>query len=392
MIKRKFLHHKIDAALARQAAVALIGPRQVGKTTLALHFAKHRSAVYLDLESRTDRDKLTNPELFFNLHPDKLIILDEIHHMPELFQVLRGVIDNNRRRGHRYGQFLILGSASIELLRQSGESLAGRIEYIDIAPLNVSEIDNNSQSISRLWLRGGFPDSYLARTDADSFHLRSNFIRTYLERDIPQFGSRIPADTLGRFWTMLAHSQGTLLNASRLATALSVSAPTITSYIGLLVDLLLVRKLPPYHININKRLVKSPKTYVCDSGLLHALLGIRDVTELMGHPVAGVSWEGFVIENILSVLPVMTKTSFYRTAVGAEMDLILELGGNHGKWAIEIKQSLTAKPTRGFYQAREDVEPNKTFIVYAGEETYPLSEEIEVISLSKLLQKIIELR
>jgi len=387
MIERH-ITHSIEQALERQAAVALIGPRQVGKTTLALDIAKKHPSIYLDLESTSDRDKLTDAERFLTMHEDKLVILDEIHRIPEIFQTLRGLIDKGRQKGIRTGRFLILGSASIDLLRQSGESLAGRIEYIDMQPLDAREIENDDTSRDRLWLRGGFPDSYLAKDDADSLAYRRNFIRTYLERDIPQFGLRIPAETLERLWTMLAHSQGTLLNASRLAVNLSVSSHTITSYIDLLVDLLLVRRLQPYRSNMGKRLVKSPKTYVRDSGLLHALLGIKDLNELSGHPVVGTGWEGFVIETLLAAAPAHTTKSFYRTAAGAEIDLILELGGNHGMWAIEIKKGLTTKLGKGFQNAYNDLKPTKSFVVYAGHERYPISENVEAISMQELASEL----
>jgi len=387
MIERLIIQ-KVEQALARQAAVALIGPRQVGKTTLAYALAEKSSAIYLDLESRSDRDKLSDPELYLGQFEDKLVVLDEIHRIPELFQTLRGLIDRGRRTGNKTGRFLVLGSASMDLLRQSGESLAGRIEYIDMSPLNVLEVGASGQAANRLWLRGGFPDSFLAASDQDSLMLRESFIRTYLERDVPQFGPRIPSETLSRLWVMLAHNQGTLLNASRLASGLSVSSPTVTSYIGLLVDLLLVRRLPPFHANVGKRLVKSPKTYVRDSGLVHALLGIEGLNDLAGHPVVGASWEGYVIETLLSVAPRRTKASFYRTAAGAEIDLILELGGSHGTWAIEIKRGLTAKPERGFYHALEDLKPAKAYVVYAGEDQYPLREDIEVIGLREMAQKL----
>ncbi len=383
--------HDLKQALTRQAAVGIIGPRQVGKTTLALAVAHERPSLYLDLESKSDRDKLSDPELFLKLYADKLVILDEIHRMPELFQSLRGLIDEGRRKGQRYGRFLVLGSAAIDLLRQSGETLAGRIEYIHLNPLSVSETGSSLEAIHQLWLRGGFPDSYLAADDANSLIWRQNFIHTYLERDIPQFGIRIPSNTLERLWIMLAHNQGTLLNASRLATSLSISSPTVTNYISLLVDLLLVRRLNPYFININKRLVKAPKIYVRDSGLVHALLGIPDLLQLSGHPVVGSSWEGFVIENLLAAAPNGVKASFYRTAAGAEVDLILELGGVHGLWAIEIKRSLSAKPERGFYSALEDLQPHKAFLVYAGTDRFPLGHGIEAIDLYSLTQELAKL-
>lgn len=377
----------IDDALARQAAVAVIGPRQVGKTTLALEIAQSRPAIYLDLEAMGDREKLSDPVLFLSQHVDELVVLDEIHRMPALFEALRGIIDAGRRSGHRTGRFLILGSASIDLLRQSGETLAGRIDYVDLTPLCATELDGED-TLRQLWVRGGFPDSYLSSNDADSLRMRQSFIRTYLERDVPMFGPRIPAETLERLWIMLAHSQGTLLNASRLANALAVSAPTVTSYIGLLVDLLLVRRLPPFHANVKKRLVKSPKTYVRDSGLVHALLGIETHDELLGHPVVGASWEGFVIENLLAVAPSRARASFYRTARGAEIDLLLELGAKHGTWAIEIKRGLAHKAEKGFHIALEDVQPDKAFLVYSGTDRYPKGNGIEAISLPALAEEL----
>ena len=389
MIKRS-AQQIVVQALARQAAVALVGPRQVGKTTLALEIAESRPALYLDLESREDRVKLTEPALFLKQYEDRLVILDEIHRVPELFQTLRGLIDQGRRRGRRTGRFLILGSASIDLLRQSGESLAGRIEYVDMAPFGVLEVAPDEAALTRLWVRGGFPDSFLAGGDADSLIYRKNFIRTYLERDIPQFGPRIPAETLERLWTMLAHAQGTLLNASRLAAGLSVSAPTVNSYIDLLVDLLLVRRLTPFQVNIGKRLVKSPKVYVRDSGLVHALLGIEDHNELAGHPVVGASWEGFVIENLLAVVPERTLASFYRTAAGAEVDLVLELPGQHGIWVIEIKRGLAPRMEKGFHNARKDIKPSKSFMVYAGAGRYPVTEGVEAISLHDMVGELAE--
>ncbi|MFV2054925.1 MAG: ATP-binding protein [Thiohalomonadales bacterium] len=382
----------VEQALERQAAVALIGPRQVGKTTLALEIAKKYPSVYLDLESISDRDKLTDAERFLAMHEDKLVILDEIHRVPQLFQTLRGLIDKGRRRGIRTKRFLILGSASIELLRQSGESLAGRIEYIDMQPLDVLEIEDDVTSRDRLWLRGGFPDSYLAKNDVNSLRFRRNFIRTYLERDIPQFGIRIPAETLERLWIMLAHSQGTLLNASRLAMSLSLSSHTITSYIDLLVDLLLLRRLPPYQNNLGKRLVKSPKVYVRDSGLLHALLGITDLDGLFGHPVVGTSWEGFVIETLLIAAPEHATKNFYRTAAGAEIDLVLELGGNHGMWLIEIKKGLRTNLGKGFYHAHKDLQADKCFVVYAGQERYPINKDVEAIGLYELASLLAEIK
>jgi len=370
----------VQDALQRQAAVALLGPRQVGKTTLALSIAESSGALYLDLESRSDRDKLSDPALFLRAYEDRLVILDEIHRVPELFQTLRGLIDQGRRHGRRHGRFLVLGSASIDLLRQSGESLAGRIAYVEMGPFDVLEAGTRESEVEKLWLRGGFPDSFLARSDEESLLLRGDFIRTYLERDVPLFGPRIPAETLERLWTMLAHGQGTLLNASRLATSLSVSVPTVVRYIDLLVDLLLVRRLTPFHSNAGKRLVKSPKIYVRDSGIVHALLGIEDRHALAGHPVVGASWEGFVIENLLAAAPQRTQASFYRTSAGAEIDLVLDLPKG-GRWVVEIKRSLQAKPEKGFHIASEDLKPAKRFVVHAGSDRYPLGQDLEAIGV-----------
>jgi predicted AAA+ superfamily ATPase len=386
MIKRPIITTNLQKALKRQSAVGLLGPRQVGKTTLAQMIAEKRPSIYLDLESPQDRAKLSEPELFLKDKENKLVILDEIHRAPELFPVLRGIIDRGRRKGKSTGRFLVLGSASMDLMRQSSESLAGRIEYIYLNPLHVLEIEDSNKSLDRLWLRGGFPNSYLAKSEVNSFNWRLNFIRTYLERDVMQFAPRIAIERLERLWQMLAHSQSTFLNIARLASGLSVSTHTVNNYIGLLIDLLLVRRLPAYHKNKGKRLVKSPKIYLRDSGLLHALLGIRNRDELLGHPILGPSWEGFVLENLLSVVPPHVKAYVYRSSAGAEMDLVLELGGKKGIWAIEIKHGLEPKPTRGFYSAIDDIKPQKAFIVYSGRDSYPLAKNIEVIGLHKMAQ------
>jgi uncharacterized protein len=387
MLDRKIID-SVMKALSRQAAVALIGPRQVGKTTLAQEIAKTTPAIYLDLESSKDRAKLTDIEIFLSDKEGVLVIFDEIHRMPEIFQPLRGIIDAGRRNGKGEGRFLVLGSAAIELLQQSGETLAGRIEYIDINPFNILEVEDAND----LWLRGGFPKSFLAKNQGDSFAMRSNFIRTYLERDVAQFGPRIASNILENLWTMLAHSQGSLLNASNFAKSLGVSSTSVKNYIDLLVDLLLVRYLYPYHNNAKKRLVKSPKTYIRDSGLLHSLLGIEDKDTLLGHPIAGFSWEGFVIENLLNIAPSRTKASFYRTTAGAEIDLLLEFGGNIGVWAIEIKKGLSPKLEKGFYQALDDIQPSKAFVVYSGDESYKISQDIEVIGLKEMAERIVALK
>lgn len=381
----------VEEALNRQAAVALIGPRQVGKTTLALEIGRSRNALYLDLEDRDDRERLSNPALFLENVADRLVILDEIHRLPSLFGTLRGVIDKGRREQKGKGRFLILGSASVDLLRQSGETLAGRIAYIDMAPLSALEVEDTLTARERLWLRGGFPDSYLAGNDQSSLALRKDFIRTYLERDVPMFGPRIPATTLERLWTMLAHRQGSILNASEIAKALEVSTQSVTRYIDLLSDMLLVRRLPPFHANIGKRLVKSPKVYVRDSGLVHALLGLPTLAQLAGHPVVGMSWEGFVIETLVAMLPWRASAFFYRTSAGAEIDLIIE-HGDGTLWAIEIKRALSARVGRGFHLACADLKPMRAFVVYAGTERYPMSETLEAISLRGMAEELLRLR
>lgn len=382
MIPRR-IQGEIEQALDHQAAVALIGPRQVGKTTLALTIGEKRNAVYLDLEDLGDREKVTDPRVFLEHYEDRLVILDEIHRMPELFPQLRGLIDRGRRRGRRTGRFLILGSASLDVVQRAGESLAGRIAYRELTPLNVLEVEATPAAVNSLWLRGGFPDSYLAVGDALSLRLRKDFIRAYLHRDVAMFNPRLSAETLERLWTMLAHNQGTVLNQSRLAGSLGASAQTIGRYIDLLSDLLLVRRLPPVHSNVGKRLVKSPKVYVRDSGLVHALLAIGDQNALIGHPVVGGSWEGFVIENLLSVAPPETQAGFYRTSAGAEMDLVLDLPGGE-RWAIEIKRGHAPTLERGFHHAREDLQPHRTFVVFSGDEGYPMPGGVEVVALRAL--------
>ena len=375
---------KTDLILARLdqfPAVALLGPRQVGKTTLAEQIAERRPSVYLDLEDPADREKLADAALYLSGHEDKLVILDEVQRAPELLQTLRGLIDKARRRNVGTGRFLLLGSASIDLLRQSGEALAGRIAYVELEPFNVLEADGDTHE--KLWIRGGFPDSFLAKSDKTSAVWRESFIRTYLERDIPQLGPRVPAETLRRFWTMLAHTQGGTLNAAQLARSLGVDGKTVARYLDLLVDLLLVRRLPPFHANVAKRLVKSPKVYVRDSGIVHTLLGLDNRDAVLGHPVAGGSWEGFVLENLLSVAPDRVNATFYRTSAGAEIDLILEMPGGN-LWAVEVKRGLAPKLEKGFHHAREDLKPERCFVVYSGIERYPKANGIEVIGLPEL--------
>lgn len=389
MFDRRLLALLADE-LQHTPAVALLGPRQVGKTTLALKVAQTVSSLYLDLESERDRAKLAQPELYLPDHWDKLVIIDEVHRAPGLFPVLRGLIDQARREGHRAGLYLLLGSASLDLLKQSGETLAGRIAYLDLHPLDILEVQAAARpdaNLDALWLRGGFPESLGAPSDARSMRWRQNFIRTYLERDIPQFGPRIAVETLRRFWTMLAHLQGSLLNVAQLARNLNVDAKTAQGYIDLLCDLLLVRRLPPWHANLGKRLVKSPKVFVRDSGLVHALLDIETKEAVLSHPVVGASWEGMCIENLLTCAPANVQAYFYRTSSGAEIDLLLHWP-NNDLWAIEVKRSLAPKVERGFHVACDDLQPQRKFVVYPGQESFPLGHDVQAVPLTALCQQL----
>ena len=381
----RLLYPKLSEALAYSPAVALLGPRQVGKTTLALEVSKTVDALYLDLESEQDLAKLVQPELYLADHQDKLVILDEVHRVPGLFPVLRGLIDQGRRAGRRAGCYLLLGSASLDLLKQSGETLAGRIAYLELSPFHV--LETGELPSDNLWVRGGFPESLLAPDPRLSMRWRQDFIRTYLERDIPQFGPRIAAETLRRFWVMLAHNQGGLLNSAQFSRNLGVDVKTVNGYLDLLVDLMLVRRLPPWHANIGKRLVKSPKVYVRDSGVVHALLAIQDKESLLSHPVVGQSWECFVVENLLAAGMGQAQGFFYRTGGGAEVDLLLSWPDGT-LWAVEVKRSLSPKLERGFYAACVDLKPAKKFVVYPGAERYRIASDIEVIPLAALAAQV----
>jgi uncharacterized protein len=371
--------------LLHSPAVVLLGTRQVGKTTLALEVGAEGASLYLDLEDENDRARLSNPNRYLADHEEELVILDEVHRVPELFQQLRGVIDRGRRDGKANGRFLLLGSAAMDLLKQSGESLAGRVSYLELGPFDALEV--GAAELDKLWVRGGFPRSFLAESDELSLQWRRDFVRTYLERDVAQFGPRIAAETLRRFWTMLAHNQTQVLNAANLARGLAVDGKTVAGYLDLLVDLLLVRRLPAWHSNAGKRLVKAPKVYVRDSGLTHALLGIRDKEALLGHPVVGQTWESFVMETLIGAAPEGTEAHYYRTSNGTEIDLLLTLPGGP-LWAVEVKRSSAPKIERGFHSACADLRPQRRFVVYPGSERFPLDETtdaIGVVGLARLL-------
>lgn len=390
MIARQ-LQKRLLELLQNNAAVVLTGPRQIGKTTLALNLIKQLGAVYRDLENPRELDQVRDIELFVEQYPDQLIVLDEVQRVPELFAPLRGIIDKRRQAGRRTGQFLFLGSASLELLGQTSESLAGRVAYTELGGLNVLEclaeqdltIDTN-----KLWLKGGFPESHIITDDAASNQWRRDLIRSYLERDVPQFGFRVPAETLRRFWTMLAHHQGGVLNTAALARNLGISGQRVARYLDILVDLLLVRRLPPWHANVGKRLVKSPKVYIRDSGLLHTLLDIPSLEALLSHPIIGNSWEGFNIENLIDNNGEhLYEPYFYRTQRGAEIDLILARGGVP-KIAIEIKRSSNPRPERGFHIACDDLNIEHRYVVYPGAEVYRSPTGVWVTSLPALMNTL----
>lgn len=370
------------AALAQFPVVALLGPRQVGKTTLAhaIVDALPGEATYLDLERPADRAVLADADRWLRSRSG-LVVLDEIHRVPDLFPVLRGIVDERRRGGDCAGHFLVLGSASLDRQRQASESLAGRIAAIELTPVQARELAApDLASIDQLWQRGGFPDSIFATSDAASFEWRRQFVRSYLERDIPTFGPRVPAETMRRLWTMLAHSQGAPINVARLASGLGVSGQSVGRWIDLLVDLLLLRRLEPFAANVGKRLVRTPRTYLRDTGIAHALLAVSDLDALLGHPAVGGSWESFVIEQLLAAAPTSARASYYRTARGAEIDLVLERGSTE-RWAIEIKRSSTPRLAPGFHIAVVDIEATRRIVVHTGEQSFPMGSDVEAMTL-----------
>ena len=385
----RYKQAELQQALRRAPAVVVLGPRQVGKTTLAWQVAQP-DGLYLDLESPEDRSKLDNAEQYLRSRQDRLVVLDEVQRLPTLFEPLRGLIDQARRAASvsgtsATGLYLLLGSASLDLIQSSSETLAGRIAFVELAGLHRLEVP--PALWDGLWVRGGFPQSLMAATDADSVLWRRDFTRTYLERDVAQFAPRIGAELLRRFWTMLAHLQASTLNMAQLARNLGIDTRTANAYLDLLTDLLLVRKLSPWHSNGGKRLVKSPKVYIRDSGLLHSLLGIADMDGLLAHPVVGASWEGHVIESLLGVAPAGVVPSFNRSGAGAEIDLLLTWpNGEH--WAIEIKRSTAPKVERGFHSACEDIQPSRKWLVYPGAEAYPMRDSIEAMPLQVAMQAV----
>ena len=389
---QRLSQQKLIQRLQQFPAVGLLGPRQVGKTTLAFaQKALYPDALYLDLELPSAQRQMDDPEAFLMAHAQQLVILDEVQRMPELFGILRGVIDQRRRMGQASGQFLLLGSATGVLMQQSSESLAGRVAYVELPPLLAPEIFTDQPSVAdlnALWVRGGFPLSWLAPSDADSMTWREVFMATYLEKDIPALGPRIPATTLRRLWTMLAHHQGELLDLSKLAAALAISGQTVSRYIDLLCDLMLVRRLPAWHGNVGKRLIRSPKVYVRDSGLVHALLGLPNLDAVLGHPIAGSSWEGFVMEQLINAAP-QAQASFYRTSNGAEVDLVLTFR-NQQTWVIEIKRSSAPNVSRGFYQAATDLGAERKLLVAPVAQAYPLKDGIEVVDVMTAIRWVTE--
>lgn len=378
---------EITELLGERPAVVLTGPRQVGKTTLALAVADARPSVYLDLEDPADSARLVDPSLYLGAHEDELVVLDEVQRAPELLPVLRSIIDRGRRDGRSTGRFLLLGSASIDVITRAGESLAGRVGIVELCSLDLLEVGDDART--DLWVRGGLPDSLLAASDRASSRWRSDFVRTYLERDIPALGPRVPAETMRRLWTMLAHRQGAPLNIAELARSLGLDGRTVGHYLDVLVDLLLVRRLPPIHPNVGKRLVKAPRVFLRDSGVVHALLGLEDFDAVLGHPIAGASWEGFVIEQVAAAAGPGADLGYYRTAAGAELDLVVTWPDGE-RWAVEIKRSSAPKLGRGFRTAFADVEADRGFLVGDITDPFPVSDTVTAVGVRGLVQAVAE--
>ena len=387
LFDRKTAYSSLREALKESSAVVPPGPRQVGKTTLARAVALHENALYLDLERAADRRRLDDDRTFLRAHPDQLLVIDEVHRAPELFAELRGVIDERRNMGKRVKQFLLLGSASLDLIQSSAETLAGRVAYLELNPINYQESDAANIKLDTLWQRGGFPDSLLAASDHASFNWRQNFVRSYLERDVPMFAPRTSSAMISRLWTMLANDQGGILNLARLGQALGISAQAIGRYIDLLVDLLLVRRLPAWSGDLNKRLVRSPRVYIRDSGLVHSLLEIEDSYQLQGHVAVGASWEGFVIESIINATAPRLKPYFFRTQDGAEIDLVLERAGKP-YIAIEVKRSSAPKVQQGFYLACDQLNILHRYVIAPVDEPYPIKGGVQVLGLGAALAAI----
>lgn len=381
MIKRK-IRLEIENSLSFSPIVGILGSRQIGKTTLAKELQnKYVDSIYLDLELPSDVNKLTDAEFYFKQNSNKLLIIDEIQKKPELFPILRAIVDQNRKPG----MFLILGSASPDVLKQSAESLAGRIIYHELPQLQLSEIGFTEESIKSLWLKGGYPDSYLAANEDFSFQWRNSFIQTFLERDIPQFGLRVPATQLRKFWIMLAHNHGQLWNGSKIANSLGVTQPTTKHYLDILTDTFTIRQLNPFIANTKKRLIKSPKVYVRDSGIVHTLLGIKTYDDLLSHPVAGHSWEGFIIEQIINHIKNSYEFYFYRTNAGAELDLVLTKG-NLNSIAVEVKLTLSPKLGKSFWNSFEELECKEGYVIYPGEEVFKLAENVTACPIKYFIE------
>jgi len=373
--------------LSQSPVVVLLGSRQVGKTTLARDLELGKPSHYLDLERPSDLAKLAEPELYLGRLKDQLVILDEVQRVPELFSVLRSLVDERRRAGERSAQYLLLGSASPELLRQSSETLAGRISYLELSPLNLTELDGAAATGERHWFRGGYPDSYLAVSDSAAMQWCEDFITSYVERYLPQLGVSATPVQLRRFCSMLAHQQGGTVNLAQTGNALALDGKTVRHYLDLLEGLYLVRSLPAWSRNAGKRLVKSPKLYWRDTGLLHSLAGLRDLEQVLGHPICGHSWEGYCIEQILSLLPPGTRASHYRTHGGAEVDLILEHADGRID-AIEIKRTLSPKLTPAFRESMATLGASRGFYLMPAGETFPLSDQVTALSLQTFLKTL----